>query len=175
MSAADYRGQTYAAIANGLEAWSPVSSVIRTRVRFDDENLELPVATDLGDSDFPRWLLWPANFTDSMFRTTPAFGDNAPGYDPTQHGWLEQFTDNYMLTVVHASRNVVAIHQLEEDIATALRNLGPTLGLSFIQFVGKVTGRRVYGVTPQTGSAERFETTITIPVQMQFQGNQLFV
>ena len=176
MAAADYRGQVYTTLANAVANWAPVSSVIRTLVRFDDSNAELPPSTELGDGDFPRWILWPANGTDRGYTVTPGFGDNSPTFNPATTGWLSQMTDTYMLTLIHASRNAVAVYQLEEDVFTAIRALGPTLGLSsFVQFAGKMTVRRIFGVTDQTGGAERFETTFIIPVQMQFQGNTLLV
>jgi len=174
MAATNFILTVYSKIMALLEAHAPVAGKLEigNEVREDQSKLYPRARGAKLPNDFPQVYLTVGDTNGSILESTFAYED--VNFDPTNGGWEEGIVQSFEIKIVHEALNLSLNSIFEVEVLTALRKGGPRLGQTFVTG-WTYTMRRQETTKGAAAGALRQITTITLPVQMQFDGSQLVI
>lgn len=177
MAATQFITAVYDKIWDLLEAHTPFTDVVRIGNRLDwtagkavVKRYGLPgkapgdypeVSLELGDGGGDVW-------------GESHYGMRNPATAAASIGGTEPMTLNYILTIVTDDKRITAEQLVFMEMMTALRKGGPRWGFSYVRRWGRGWSlARSFEASDETGQRLRPITRITIPVEFQFDVQQL--
>jgi hypothetical protein len=178
MPATDYLTQLDAALWTGLEAHTPWTDLVaaNNRIKLCGAAKD-PVKTTWNDADFPECTVSVTDATDSLFTLEETYRLRQ-SWNAATSVWKEDLTPTVRIDLVHRGLNLAEANPLILETMTALRKLGPALGLAWVFRAGPATMNtgRTAGRPAEYGNAGgtlRLVTNIVMPVVVRLPGASL--
>ena len=171
MPATDYITAVYDQIWSLLEGHAPFTALVKpgNRIKLSGNALN-PSKVSVSEADFPEALLGLGQLTDAQFADAPQLA--APDLIVA---FVEPMEQVYLLTLTLPDLRIGPANQLLMEVLTALRQGGAQLGLAYVDSWGPVVCTQAKSLADPASmrEARRLVTTLSIPVKMVFQGDEL--
>lgn len=176
MASTNFIIDVYGSIMSLLEASSPVAAPLKpaNEAREDQGRLAPRVLGAKKPADFPRVELRAGTTNGGWLATDQTFQTMDSTFDPSQGGWLENITQNFEIKIIHEACDLTKNSIFELEVLTALRKGGPHFGHPYVIGWTYTAQRQETNKGAAAGTLRQI-TTITIPVQMQFEGSELVI
>lgn len=164
----DIAGAIYSKIANGLIADKKWQISPQNFARYDNvQGTDAPDKQTYADGDYPRAILkGPISGETDLQTGTETFGT----YSDAGCDWLETSTWVFELVVTSDYLGLTHYSPQTMESINAVRRAGAKIGLAFVT---SVKAKFVEKDIPAEDGNRRIESTITITVQTQYDGQSL--
>jgi hypothetical protein len=169
-----YKKQTLDAIWALLEGRSAFAALFNVGNRIHDtRDGWLRERSHRALADYPQVKLSNGRFTHSGFTlpAQPTYAMERSTFPGSTGDWPVRRRCEFVLTLTARDTAADVLDVAEEEAQNALLLAGPRLGLTFVQQWGPLDARQV--VVKDANGAERRQSTILIPVLMEFSGREL--